>query len=181
MLTEIGEIKIIDDFLSEEDFLTIKDTLMAPHFPWYASIVVNPEHSTDELNNVQFVHEFYKYMKPLSKVFDTFGCVLEKINPVALLRVKANFVTRTENIFEHGMHTDVPEYVDGMRTGILYMNTCNGYTRFDDEDDTQVQSVANRFVHFPAYIRHTGTTTTDEKCRVVINFNYLYADTWTTL
>ena len=71
------------------------------------------------------------------------------------------------------------EYVHGMRTGVLYMNTCNGYTAF--ENDTQVQSVANRFVSFPAYMRHTGTTTTDEKVRVVVNFNYIHADNWQVL
>ena len=181
MLTEVGEIKIIDDFLSEEDFCGIKEIFMSDDFPWYTSIVVNPENAVDELNNIQLVHEFYKYMKPISRVFDTFGCVFEKIDPVALLRVKANLVLRTENIVEHGMHTDVIEYAPGMRTGILYMHTCDGYTRFDDEDNTQVQSVANRFVHFPAYIKHTGTTTTDSRVRVVVNFNYIHTDEWQKL
>ena len=47
----------------------------------------------------------------------------------------------------------------------------NGYSEF--EDGTKVESVANRMVTFPANVKHTGTSCTDEKTRVVINFNYL--------
>ena len=174
-----GEIEIIDDFLPEEDFLRIRDVLMAEDFPWFTSTVVDPGNSTDELRNVQMVHEIYLNMKPVSRACDVFECVINKLDVVALLRIKANLVLGTEKIVEHGYHTDVREYVNGMRTGVLYMNTCNGYTAF--ENDTQVQSVANRFVSFPAYMRHTGTTTTDEKVRVVVNFNYIHADNWRIL
>jgi len=52
----------------------------------------------------------------------------------------------------------------------LYVNTNNGYTKF--EDGTKVESVANRLVTFPANMKHKGTSCTDEKIRVVINFNY---------
>ena len=50
------------------------------------------------------------------------------------------------------------------------MNTNDGYTEF--EDGTKVESVANRLVTFPANLKHTGTSCTDEKTRIVINFNY---------
>ena len=55
-------------------------------------------------------------------------------------------------------------------TAIFYVNTNNGYTKFEDE--TIVESVANRVVTFPANMKHTGTSCTDEKTRVIINFNY---------
>ena len=51
------------------------------------------------------------------------------------------------------------------------MNTNNGYTKF--EDGTKVESVANRLVTFPASMMHTGTSCTDKKIRIVINFNYM--------
>ena len=53
---------------------------------------------------------------------------------------------------------------------ILYMNTNNGFTKF--EDGTVIESVANRFVTFPNHTEHTGTTTSDSDYRLVINFNY---------
>ena len=40
------------------------------------------------------------------------------------------------------------------------------------EDGKKVESVANRMLTFPANMKHTGTSCTDEKTRVVINFNY---------
>ena len=50
------------------------------------------------------------------------------------------------------------------------MNTNNGYTKF--EDGTKIESVANRMVSFPTNTQHKGTSCTDQKTRVVINFNY---------
>ena len=37
---------------------------------------------------------------------------------------------------------------------------------------TKVESIANRMITFPSNMKHTGTSCTDEKIRVVINFNY---------
>ena len=55
-------------------------------------------------------------------------------------------------------------------TAIYYVNTNNGYTEF--EDGSRVESIENRLVTFPSYMKHTGTTCTDQKRRIVINFNY---------
>ena len=57
------------------------------------------------------------------------------------------------------------------KTAIYYVNTNNGYTKF--EDGTVVNSVENRCVVFDSSLRHTGTTCTDQKTRVVINFCYV--------
>ena len=51
------------------------------------------------------------------------------------------------------------------------MNTNNGYTEF--ENGVKIESVANRLITFPAGMKHRGTSCTDKKIRVVINFNYL--------
>ena len=53
-----------------------------------------------------------------------------------------------------------------------------GYSIADDfeiefEDGTKIESVANRLISFPEEMKHRGTSCTDEKIRVVINFNYL--------
>ena len=55
-------------------------------------------------------------------------------------------------------------------TSIFYINTNNGYTKF--ENGEKVESVANRMVTFSTNLKHTGTSCTDERTRVVINFNY---------
>ena len=51
------------------------------------------------------------------------------------------------------------------------MNDNNGYTLF--EDGTKVESKENRVVIFDSQMRHAGIPCTDEKRRVVINFNFI--------
>ena len=90
----------------------------------------------------------------------------------SLIKIKSNLVTRTPTIVEHGYHIDLPDLKEyhNTKTAILYMNTNNGYTKF--EDGSIVESVENRLVVFDSRIKHSGTTCTDEKTRVVINFNF---------
>ena len=54
-------------------------------------------------------------------------------------------------------------------TSILYLNTNDGYTEF--EDGTKIESIENRWVSFPEDTKHRGTSCTNERVRVVINFN----------
>ena len=56
-------------------------------------------------------------------------------------------------------------------TGILYINTCNGYTKF--ENGKKVKSVENTYVEFDSTLKHTGTTCTDTDRRLVLNINYI--------
>ena len=79
--------------------------------------------------------------------------------------VKANLNVRTKEPELYGMHSDCADKT----TAIFYVNTNNGYTKFETGDI--VESVANRVVIFDSNIKHTGVSCTDEKRRVVINFN----------
>ena len=65
----------------------------------------------------------------------------------------------------------LPEKLKIWTTAVFYINTNNGYTEF--EDGTRSESIANRMVTFPANLKHRGTTCSDEKTRIVINFNYI--------
>ena len=53
---------------------------------------------------------------------------------------------------------------------ILYINSCNGYTKL--EDGTKIDSVANRILFFDPSTPHCSTTTSDTTARFNINFNY---------
>ena len=49
------------------------------------------------------------------------------------IRIKANLLTKSENLREFGYHVDFPRPIsDNMTTAIYYLNTCNGYTSFID-------------------------------------------------
>jgi hypothetical protein len=137
---------------------------------------------------------FYNDDIPMSPFLEVVDPILSKIKRTALIRVKANLLTRTPEIIKNQLHHDVgpndqrpgPPYsfqsdeippdtysdekLDHITTAIFYVNTNNGYTEL--EDGTKIESVANRFVSFPGNTLHTGTSCTDEKIRVVVNFNY---------
>ena len=162
--------KIIDDFLSDHEWQRVKKSMTSANFSWnIASIVYPDERECDELDNIQFVHLFFDVNdikgiqeNPILKFFTN------KIKPFSVMRIKANVHSRTHKIIEHGLHMDFehPE----METAIYYVNTNNGYTKF--EDGTKVESVANRMVLFPSVTKHGGTTCTDDRYRMVINFNW---------
>ena len=158
--------KIYKNFLPKELFETLKDNMMGDHFPWYFNNFINYEH--ENKSNSQFTFTFIK-----SNNWECWGTwkeimipVLKQIKYNQIRRVKANLVTKTNEIVEHGYHTDY----DTGTTGILYMNNCNGYTKFKNGE--KVLSEENKYVEFSSNLEHTGSSCTDEKRRVVINFNY---------
>jgi len=160
---------IIDNFLNQEKFNPIAD-LIVNNFQWKYDNFVD---YADDKDKFQFTHSFYKDFEIVSPFHETLKPIWDRIRPREIYRVKANLLTRTPQIVENRFHTDNPE-ISGVipyTTSIFYLNTNNGYTEF--EDGTKVESVANRFISFPMDMKHRGTSCTDVKTRVVINFNYL--------
>ena len=163
--------EIVDDFLDQEEFDELQVLMMGDDFAWYFNKVIVYNEVGDKF---QFTHTFYKYDAPQSSYFENLKPILEIINPISLWRIKANLRTRTSKSEESSFHSDIDIMSEEKRkqwtTSIFYVNTNNGYTKF--EDDTKVESIANRMVTFPANMKHLGASCTDQKRRVVINFNY---------
>ena len=159
-------IEKFDNFLSKEIFDPIQITMLGPGFPWFYNNGIN--HKDDNL--FQFVHVFYSlpekiispYHEELRKVYDALG--IKK-----LIRVKANLNVRTDIHHNTGFHIDFHKSWN-CKTAILYINTNNGWTEF--ENGAKVESIENRLVMFDSQIKHSGNTSTDQKIRVLINFNY---------
>jgi hypothetical protein len=163
---------IINNLLDTEDFNRIKNTLFDANFPWFyhSSVAYDQRNfeNFDDPYNFQFVHSFYNGFAPNSNFIDLLSPILEMMKVNAIIKIKANLITRTDKIVEHQMHTDVNDIC--CKTSIFYINTCNGYTKF--EDGTIINSEENKLITFDSSIKHTGTSCTDEKCRIVLNFNY---------
>ena len=164
--------KIEDDFLKQEDFNKIQELMgKASPFPWF---YINGIDSKDDVDKFQFVHKFYGDQMPVSLCMNDLAPILDIIKPISLWRIKANLLTRTPKIIENEFHTDMDimseEKIKQWTTSIFYINTNNGYTKF--ENGEKVESVANRMVTFPGNLKHTGTSCTNERTRIVINFNY---------
>jgi hypothetical protein len=162
---------VFDNFLSEEEFASLKHIMIdTPEFPWYYNNgVVTPidNNSNDFLENYQFTHLFYDNFKPNSEYYVFLQTLVERLQPTALIRIKANLNPVTSKIIKFPYHVDFPDIK--CITAIFYLNTNNGYTLIDNQ---KIESISNRLVAFDSNTKHTGTTCTDQKYRCLINFNY---------
>ena len=163
---------IIDNFLDNQSFQNLQNIMFGGEFCWF--YLDGIDYRGEEGVKFQFFHTFYKNNGGInSNRYGMLGGILNKIRPKEIYRIKANLVTRTSEIVTNSFHTDIQGNwgVIPYTTSIFYLNTNDGYTEF--EDGTKVESVANRFISFPIETKHRGTSCTDDKVRVVINFNYL--------
>ena len=189
----MNDIIIKDNVLYLSNLKELCDNFLK--IPWNISEILNDKLSSaicemecESLDNCQMTHVLFNDI-PL-KVTPTYDLIqpilqhlIENHGLRTLVRVKSNMNLKTSKIVKHGLHIDlvgavdfdnpttsIPKYFDGARTAIFYLNSNDGYTEF--EDGTRIESVANRIVSFPYYMKHTGTTCTDQPFRSVINFNY---------
>ena len=100
-------IKIKDDFLNQEDFGNIQELMLGRvEFPWFYKDSIVFEDDVDKFN---FVHVFYIHATPNTAFLVKLKSILDMINPVAVIKIKANLLTRTPNIVENAFHTDLTE------------------------------------------------------------------------
>ena len=178
---KLGKIEVVDNFLEEENFEIIKQ-ILGVSIPWEFSQVLTVDGETnttlmcDEIDNYQFVHMVYTDDRIISDFYNILegSNLFKKMNVRSLCRIKFNSISKTEKIITHGYHQDIflppPERENGVKTSILYMNTNDGFTVF--ENGTKIKSKANRLVTFPATFRHSGTTCTNCPRRVGLNIVY---------
>ena len=155
--------KVIDNFLPKDNFLDIKTILESNSFPWFFQNTVSGKD-----NDYYFIHHLYNHDTISSNYFNMIKPIIDKIKMKSLIRIKVNLTTSTETVIKHAFHEDSSD--TNAKTTILYLNTCNGFTEF--KDGTRVNSVENKAVTFNSNIHHTGSTCSDKKIRVVLNFVY---------
>ena len=159
--------KVIDNFLPDYFFKSLRKELLTANFPWY----YNDNIVCEDDGLYQFTHTFYdiRENRNPSVHFSLFELATQKLGVKKLLRIKGNLNPRTVFNRKTGWHTDL-EMMGPHQTAVYYINTNNGWTKF--KKGGKVKSVANRMVIFDSNLEHQGVTCTDEKRRVVINFNY---------
>ncbi len=165
-------IKVTKNFLKKEDIDNIYNVVSSPDFPWFFNTTLsNKRNDIDKEYNFQLTHVFYQYGNTNSQYFNLFKPLFEKVDWFILIKLKLNLNPKTYKNIEHGMHIDFPEKDKNITTGLLYLNTNDGYTKF--ETGEVVKSVRNTFVEFDNSIKHTGATCTDNYRRLVLNVNYI--------
>lgn len=153
--------KIFDNFLSEEEFLKIKNSILNSEFSWNLTPnVSNLQENLKITSSYYFTHMFDSY--------DIFDVLLKKLSPSKVIRIKANLYPSTEKVERHNNHIDYDYENIG---AIYYLNTNNGLTIL--EDKVEVESVRNRLLLFDGSKLHCSTTCSDDKCRVNVNMNLL--------
>ncbi len=169
-----NRIKVVDNFLTEKEFKELTDLVLDNNFAWFYQKDVSgekEEKSRYEDGKVApdvcfFTHLFYRYYTPLSGHYEKLKPILEKINPLAIIRIKGNCYPATQKIIVHEKHADYPYQHKGL---LFSLNDCDGYTLIGDE---KVQSKANRALFFDPTVLHSSTTCTNKRARFNINFNY---------
>ena len=159
-----SNIKIIDNFLEDNVFTRIQNIVMGDYFPWYFNDFKSDGYDT---HNYQFTHTIIREGEIQSEFIQHMDSFFKRLDVKEAFRIKMNLTTRTEKLFNHLYHTDFKDCT----TAIFYMNTNNGKTIFKHGEE--VNSVANRMVIFNSNLEHAATSHTDEKTRVVVNFNYV--------
>jgi hypothetical protein len=155
---------IVDNYLSQEEFKSIKEVVGGTNFPWFHS-----ERTATAQDNTDgyFIHTFYNNYAVNSDMFSVLTPILAKINPKALIRCRAVLYTSKEKLIEHGRHYDF-DYTH--KTLILYLNSNNGFTRL--HDGQCVNSVENRALFFDGSLKHNSTNCTDQPARKLITISY---------
>ena len=169
------DIKVIDNFLKQDELSRIKDVICCKNFPWYYSPNVAYVSDSHKLLESYFVHKIYDINIPQSSyyniIFDIFYPKIIKVCGIrSLIRIKCNLYHATENLVEHPPHED---YSYPHLGAVFSLNTCNGFTRFGDSESEIVHSKENRMVFFDPSITHNSSNTTDTQSRININFNFL--------
>ena len=169
--------EIIDNFLPTEEWLLLQEQFSSDVFPWYFGRKTNhiaqmfePELIKKEKHNWHLFNLMYSNGTPLTPEYDLVLGLINKINPRAIIRVKANLTPIADEIRTFELHNDINDDGKGeSKTSIYYINDNNGFSLF--EEGLKVESVANRLVTFQENVLHCGSTSTDER-RIVLNLNY---------
>lgn len=185
---DVNQLTIIDNFLNEEEYFSIKNLLYDKNFSWRRSRILGGlemgskgekiKTNIDPLLNIQFVHSFYieadcPHRSPgiVSKSFKGLFPIFKKINPFHLIRVKANCTLNHGKIIEGFYHVDAGLFGGLGMTAILYFTNSNGPTKF--ENGYVVESVENRIAIFPNEWYHTGIRGDNSAERIVLNINWI--------
>jgi hypothetical protein len=157
--------KIIDNFLDKENFLKTKHLLEHAEFNWFYR-----EYMVNKKDPHYFSHAFFNKSEKQCPNFNVIQPLLNKLNYVSLVQVRANLTLKTNKPAESSWHMDY-NYSNG-KTAIFYLNTCNGFTILDKDKQIKINSIENRIVVFDNNTHHKSFLQTDTNRRIILNINY---------
>ena len=187
----MGDVKIIDNFLTKTYYEKILELFTGPNFEWrYSDNISSPPDRMglpEHFNEHGFYHAFWNEKEgPISRFSSFIEPLLYQILDVAdcehIWRGRADMVTWSKEDFIHPAHTD---FLFPNTAAVFYVNESDGDTIFynvkptdvanykDLKEYDRVSPKANRLVLFDGHLLHTGCSPTKHKNRILINSNYI--------
>ncbi len=157
--------QVIENFLDNDTFKSLQQPLLSQQFPWYYR--ASQVKADDKKFSDYFCHSFFQSVTINSDYWNLVIPLVNKLNVKALIEIRANLVIQRPKKIISGFHTD-NDY--DCKTAIFYINTCNGYTLF--ENGEKVKCNENKIIIFDTNLKHAAASQTDTKQRVVLNINY---------
>ena len=150
--------KTLENYLKQDDFEKLKNTLLGGWVPWYYN---------DIPSEYFFTHSFYKNHQVATTQFDIVKPFIDLLKPKAIVEIKAYLFPMTKNVVTYPMQFDQKFKHKG---AIFFANSNDGRTMLDAGQS--IESIENRMSFFNTYHPYWNTSCTNENCRVLINFNY---------
>ncbi|WP_371397939.1 2OG-Fe(II) oxygenase [Fretibacter rubidus] len=171
-------IKVFDSVIDAAGQEEIAGILLGWQFPWYHYANTNYGDKATRPDDVpQFTHGFIRENQKNSPLVQIPLVILEKMQIPAsnILRAKANLLMREPAPFTHPAHIDDSKPHVGM---IYYVNDSDGDTHFYDKGAVikTVSPKAGRAVMFDGATYHASASPTQNRYRIVINFNLAMGD-----
>lgn len=170
--------RVIDNFLPQHQFKAIQEYFLSQNMPWYFNdhVVYGDAKEKADKNAYQFIHVMYFRDAPCGVGTQAVQPLIDALEVLALIRIKANFSPVREAHYVSDDHYDDADFTDNKipyTVGVFYLTTNNGATVIDGD---RVGSVENRMVLMAGDLPHHGISATDNR-RVLLNFNFINKET----
>ena len=184
MAVDENKIIVKDNYLPKDDYESVRNYFLGNQCYWYYTgnygggypqmehVFHNELVGTQRYAGTPMIaNQGMHVMKPL----------LESFDHAALIRIRAicNWKTDPNTMTQRDWHVDVPF---DCTTAIYYLHDSDALTLFKDDDNEplEVETKANRLVEFPSQYQHSVSIMTTPTRRVLINFNFIRANTLNT-
>jgi len=163
------EYKVVDNFLSKENFDNLCSIVSRTDFPFFPVGQAVHGHEHTQKSNFFFYHNLFAHSNP-SSFFEPFRVILKRLKVISLVNMRINLTIYREGTPTFPVHNDLDFYGN---TGILYLNSTDGPTVLLLENEKKViESRANRFLTFKSNIKHYSINHSDPVFRYLVNMNY---------
>ena len=166
----MSQIKVIDNFLSEETFDKISKNIFSDKIPFYVTESTTNEGSTDIY---WLSHSIYNDFKPNSDLFIFMSEFFNKLNISSIINIRLNLILKIPySLIKTNYHIDYDNY-QNLKTAIFYFNKDGTGTYFKiNNDEKFIESKKNRMVVFDSNISHCAFLNNKFEKRFVLNFNF---------